>query len=103
MKLNKIHTLLAVGALAMGCSNEKPPAPPETPVVTEVIAHVDENRVPGTIENAWEETMHNQVQVPGKLDPTGTYYRPPHKTIVEIRPGRVQPVQFPNTKDEQQR
>lgn len=104
MLLRKALALLAASTFAASCStNKEPPPPPSTPVVAEVISHVDENAVPGTVTQPWEEEMHNQVKVPGQLDPTGTYYRPPHQTIVEIRPGRFQPVQYPNTDDKAQR
>ncbi|MCB0344391.1 MAG: hypothetical protein KDD66_04715 [Bdellovibrionales bacterium] len=103
MKISKFYALLLASSLTAGCTSKEPPAPPTAPVVTEVIAHVDENIVPSTVDDVWEEEMHNQINVPGQIDPTGTYYRPPHKTIVEIRPGRVQPVEFPNTEKTQQR
>lgn len=56
---------------------------------------VMENPVPGTVNEFWVEPMYDTVKVPAKLDPTGTYYRPSHNTVVEIRNGRAQPVQYP--------
>jgi hypothetical protein len=50
--------------------------------------------VRGPAETRWEETMHDTVKVPGKIDPTKTYYRAPHQTVVEIRQGKHQPVRF---------
>ena len=38
----------------------------------------------------WEEPMIDVVDVPPGLDPEGQYYRPAHKSIVEIRQGRWQ-------------
>lgn len=38
----------------------------------------------------WEEPMVDVVDVPPGLDPEGHYYRPAHKSIVEIRQGRWQ-------------
>ena len=60
-------------------------------------AYVEENKVPGTVTEPWVEPIYDTVQVPAGLDPTGTYFRPSHQTVVEIRPGRVQPVQYPDS------
>lgn len=46
--------------------------------------------VPGVVEYAWEEPMVDMVEVPPGLDPEGTYYRPAHSEVVEIRQGRWQ-------------
>ena len=78
---------LAIFVLCLGCSRTQP--------VTERI-FVEENNVPGTITEPWVEPMYDTVEVPAQLDPTGTYYRPSHQTVVEIRPGRAQPVQYPD-------
>ena len=66
-----------------------------------VVVEVQENKVPGTVTEPWVEPMYDTVRVPGQLDPTGTYYRKGHQTVVEIRPGRLQEVQFPNENDKQ--
>ena len=63
--------------------------------VTGKYVEVQENSIPGTVTEPWVEPMYDTVKVPGRLDPSGTYYRPSHKTVVEVRPGRVQPVQYP--------
>lgn len=62
----------------------------------EIVQEVHEDKVPGTVTEAWVEPMYEHVKVPGQLDPTSTYYRAPHKTMVEIRPGRFQRVEYPS-------
>ena len=85
--MNKLFSLSLI-LIFSGCSLS---SPPENRVV------VRENAVPGTVAEPWFEPMHDSVKVPAQLDPTGTYFRPEHKTIVEIRPGRVQPLQYPDS------
>ena len=85
--------ILAIVFLCFGCSRTQP--------VKEHV-FVEENVVPGTVTEPWVEPMHDTVQVPAQVDPTNTYYRPSHQTIVEIRPGRVQPLQYPEQKNEQE-
>lgn len=77
---------LMIIVLTAGCSLKKEP---ETRVV------VRENAVPGTVTEPWFEPMYDTVKVPAQVDPTGTYFRPEHKTVAEIKPGRVQPLQYP--------
>ena len=43
---------------------------------------------PGSVEYVWEPPIVDVVDVPPGLDPSGTYYRPAHQEVVEIRPGR---------------
>ena len=76
-------------------------APP--PVVPPQIVEVQENAVPGTVTDKWVEPMYDTVQVPGQLDPRGTYYRLPHQTVVEIPYERYQPVQYPPSSIDQER
>jgi hypothetical protein len=45
---------------------------------------------PGQATLLWEEPMVDVLDVPPGLDPEGHYYRPAHKSIVEIRQGRWQ-------------
>lgn len=59
---------------------------------------VAEIKVPGTVSEPWVETMHDTVKVQGQLDPTNTYYRAPHQTVVEIRPGKYQNVTYSGDK-----
>ena len=89
----KILILAGIAALTSACAAN---TPPKKPGVQTVYAHIVENKVPGTVSQPWVEQMHDQIEVPGSIDPTNTYYRPPHKTVVEIRPGRFQKVQFPD-------
>ncbi len=85
--------IITVLILLIGCSSSSNlKSVIEQPVVVEL----QENAVPGTVNDVWEEPMHDTVRVPAQLDPTGTYFRPNHQTVVEIYPGRVQPVQYPN-------
>lgn len=65
-----------------------------SPEPTEVI--IFENAVHGTVTETWAEPMVDSVEVPAQLDPMGTYYRLPHRTIVEIRPGRYQEIEYPD-------
>ncbi|HMO02713.1 MAG TPA: hypothetical protein PKD37_07115 [Oligoflexia bacterium] len=44
----------------------------------------------GVVEYVWEEPMVDVIDVPPGLDPEGHYYRPAHRSIVEIRQGRYQ-------------
>ncbi len=43
---------------------------------------------PGAVEYVWEPPIIDVVKVPPGLDPEGTYYRPAHEEVVEIRQGR---------------
>ncbi len=61
----------------------------------QVLIEAQENPVPGTVKDVWAEPMYDTVRVPGQIDPTNTYYRLPHKTVVEIRQHRFQRQQFP--------
>ncbi len=89
---------LTLSVLVSGCSKQEIPAPIKIIKKQRLVAQ--ENPVPGTVDEAWVEKMHDTVKIPGQLDPTGTYYRLPHKTIYEIRPGRYQEVQYPGDSNE---
>ena len=52
------------------------------------------NQIRGTVSKPYVHSIRDVVTVPAQVDPTNTYYRPSHETIVEIIPGRVQPVQY---------
>ncbi len=84
-------TLMLVAVTVSGCSagSKKQEAPQQ-------VVQVQDNPIPGTVTEDWEEPMYDQVKIPGQLDPTGIYYRNPHNTVVEIRSERYQEVQFPN-------
>jgi len=88
-----ILLVLSLGILATGCRKQE--IPPPIKIIKKEHLVAQENSVPGTVDEAWVEPMYDTVKVPGQLDPTGTYYRLPHKTIYEIRPGRFQEVQYP--------
>ena len=45
-------------------------------------------RDPAAVEFVWEPPIIDVVDVPPGLDPEGTYYRPSHQEIYEIRQGR---------------
>lgn len=82
-----VLSLGMVGCVTMG--QQKKPLPEKQ------VVELYENPVPGTVDTIWEEPMYDTVRIPGQIDPHGTYYRLPHRNVVEIRPGRVQQVQFP--------
>lgn len=74
------------------------PPPPGEPIILpaeRIVLEVQESPPHGTVTDVWEEPMYDTIRVPAQLDPTGTYYRPSHKTVVEIRPGRNQEVEYP--------
>lgn len=48
------------------------------------------NNPSGQAVLVWEEPMVDVIDIPPGLDPEGHYYRPAHKSIVEIRQGRWQ-------------
>jgi hypothetical protein len=53
------------------------------------------NKIRGTVTEPYVQPMRDVVKVPAQVDPMGIYYRPSHETIVEIIPGRVQHVEYP--------
>lgn len=67
-----------------------------TVVIRQPINELERERVPGTVDDLWVETMVDTVRVPAQIDPHGVYYRPSHNTLAEIRPGRYQKVQYPD-------
>ena len=67
-----------VGAMLAACAPQQP-----EPVVVQ-------QEVPGVVQEVWEEPMVDVIDVPPGLDPEGTYYRPGHQEVVEIRQGRWQ-------------
>jgi len=44
----------------------------------------------GIVNYVWEEPMVDVIDVPPGLDPDGVYYRPAHRSVVEVRQGRWQ-------------
>ncbi len=90
-RLSLIVCILLVAA----CSQGNKPPEMQTVVNYESQSELDKEPVPGTVRDVWVEPMHDIVRVPGQIDPDQVYYRQGHETIVEIRPGRVQVVEFP--------
>jgi hypothetical protein len=86
--------LLLLGFLAMGCTKAVQYGETKTVVLRQTINELEKERVPGTVNDVWVEQMHDTVTVPGALH--GVYYRKTHRTVVEIRPGKFQKVQYPN-------
>ena len=82
--LISILVCIALSACHCNLCDEKPM--PTTTVVSKTV--IRENNIHGTVTDSWAETMHDTVKVPGQIDPTNTYYRSPHQTVVEIRPGK---------------
>ena len=66
--------------------------------ITEPMVELDKETVPGTVDDVWVEPMYDHIRVPAKIDPNGVYYRPSHRSLFEIRPGRYQHVEYPETK-----
>lgn len=95
----KILLVAAVGFASSACSQ---PATPPAPALDSVVAAIEENPVPGTVQGAWTEPMADTIRVPGQIDPTNTYYRLPHNTVVEVRPGKFQEVQYPDGKRQEE-
>lgn len=76
-----IITAACLGMLT-GCSSHS------ATVVEPERTQVQVIKAPGVVEYVWEEPMVDVVDVPPGLDPEGTYYRPGHQEVVEIRQGR---------------
>lgn len=83
MKRQKLY-VCAISALALAVGGCSPRTSEETKTV---VVHEE---APGTVQEVWEEPMVDVVDVPPGLDPEGTYYRPGHQEVVEIRQGRWQ-------------
>ncbi len=81
-------SLLALTISGCCCPGGASPQPQQQIVV------VPENDIPGTVRDTWAEPMYDTVKVQGQIDPANTYYRAPHQTVVEIRPGKFREVQF---------
>ena len=87
---------------AVGCTSQYVPTPTPnegtlSPLVYSQVEDLRQERVPGTVTYEWVEPMYDTIEVPGQLDATGTYYRLPHRTVVEIRQDRFQHVQYPDS------
>ena len=89
--------LCCLSVLAWGCSTTSQPSPAQRSSVV-----VQENNVPGTVNHPWVEPMYDTAKVPAQIDPTNTYYRPSHQTVVEIRPERFENVRYGDEKKQEQ-
>jgi len=87
MRVAKVVVAVAVASAAIvaaGCSSSR-----KVSVESDARATgVQVIKAPGIVEHVWEEPMVDVVDVPPGLDPEGTYYRPAHQAVVEIRQGR---------------
>ena len=93
MLYSKSKSLLML-LLVAGCS-KKEVQPVEVRVVEKVVdVTVPAKPIPGTENDVWVEDMRDQVVVPASTDRNDIYYRPPHKEIVEIIPGRFKRVDY---------
>lgn len=79
-----------------GCAKTVQYGETKTVVVREAVNELLLEPVPGTQRDVWAEYMVDNIQVPAALDPKGVYYRPSHRTLVEIRQGKYQQVQYPD-------
>ena len=66
-----------------------------TSVIEEQVTVVPD---PGAVEFVYEPPMVDVMDVPPGLDPDGTYYRPAHQEVVEIRQGRWKYYKDPNNR-----
>ena len=89
--------LVAVLLLGLvGCAASTEYGAAKTVVVRQEINELEKEEVPGTQHDVWEEPMPAIVRVPAQLDPRGIIWRKSQNTIVEVRPGKYQQVQFPD-------
>ena len=88
--------LLGTLLLTPACTQSAQYGTTKTVVVREVVNELEKEPVPGTVDDVWVQPMYDTIRVPSQLDPKGVYYRPSHKTVVEIRPGKFQAVEYPD-------
>jgi len=65
------------------------------PIVEEQVTVIPD---PGAVEFVYEPPMVDVMDVPPGLDPEGTYYRPAHQEIVEVRQGRWRYYKLPSAR-----
>lgn len=65
-----------------------------TVVLRETVNELEKDQVPGTVNEVWVEPMYDTIEMPGQI--YGNTYRIPHKAVVEIRPGKMQKVEYPD-------
>lgn len=95
--MKKILILCVISQSLVGCGLLwGKPRVEKTIVVQQYANDLELEPVPGTVHGPWAETMQQDLEVPGAIDPKGVYYRMPHKTIVEIRQQKYQRAQYPD-------
>ena len=87
MNTNKVLSSLAACAAVALLGACAPRSAQDADVPAPIIVH---DQAPGVVQEVWEEPMVDVIDVPPGLDPEGTYYRPGHQEVVEIRQGRWQ-------------
>lgn len=83
--------LIILSLIFTSCGSTKKAIPLQGEII-----QVQENPVPGTVNKVWIEPMYDTPRIPGQLDPTGTYYRLPHRSVIEVREHKFQKVEFPS-------
>lgn len=97
IKQTKRFLLLgAICFISTACTKSMQVGTTKTVIARQTVNELERERVPGTVTEPWVETMYDTVSVPGAIDKKGIYYRLPHKTVYEIRPGKYQKVQYPD-------
>lgn len=97
---NSKGCVIVIGACAVsallfsGCSFQRERVT-SGPIVEEQVTVIPD---PGAVEFVYEPPMVDVVDVPPGLDPDGTYYRPAHQEIVEVRQGRWRYYKLPSAK-----
>lgn len=94
-KLLSIASIIFLVSL-MGCISSLPGDSMQAPPSPEMAVEVPENPVPGNVNTLWAEPMYDTVRIPAQLDPTATYYRLPHNTVLEIRSEKYQQLEYPD-------
>ena len=93
--VKKIITISIISFLSSCSATKVQTGTVQTVVSQQRINELQRDPVPGTHLQPWQETYYDYVRVPGAIDPKGLYYRPSHKMVYEIRPGKYQKVQYP--------
>ncbi|HMO19056.1 MAG TPA: hypothetical protein PKA63_13195 [Oligoflexia bacterium] len=96
MKIKKLSIAIILCSLS-ACANFWSSAPVSRTVVLHQYGNeLEREPVPGTVHGPWAEAMYQDVEVPGAIDKKGVYYRPPHRTVVEVRKEKYQRAQYPD-------
>ena len=95
----KKFTYLALATFTLSfiaCSSGSPASVPKVRelIIRQPAGPAPDRPIPGSVNSVWVEPMYDTVRVPAGIDPSGTYFRPSHRSVVEIRPGRVQRVEY---------